>query len=885
MNPDPGLAKVATYRIQLRPGFGFDEVVGVLDYLVRLGVSHVYFSPYLQAARGSTHGYDVVDHSRVSQDLGGEEAHGRLVKEISRRGLGQMIDVVPNHMSVADPRNIWWWDILENGPSSRYAFAFDVDWNAPEERLRDRLLLPVLGEHYGRVLDAGAIQVVRTGGDFCIRVYDTHRYPVAPISLAGPLKEAARRSGSRELAFVADALAGLPAPTATDQESRALRHRDKAVIGCQLERLFEEKPDLAAAVDEILAETNADVEALHAFLEGQNFRLTFWKAASHDLGYRRFFDINDLAALRIHDERVFLETHELILRWVAEGSVQGLRIDHVDGLLDPLQYLDRLAQATPGSWIVVEKILEGQEVLPEVWPVAGTTGYDFLEIGDGLFVDPGGVEALQRLYREYATDEDSFASHARECRRLVLRELMAGDLSRLTDLLVRICERRRHLRDHSRDELRALLEEALLRFPVYRTYVRAGKPVSEADRATISSVLADLSETVDGIDPGLVDFLGCLLRGEVVGFDEGRFAHRFQQLSSPVMAKGVEDTAFYRYVPLLSRNEVGGDPGHVSRTVDEFHSWCERIAERWPETLLCTSTHDTKRSADTRLRISLLSEVPDRWRETLEAFSRDDPRRDGEMPDRVDRYIVYQTLVGAWPLSFERLREHLLKVAREAKRSTSWHRPDEQYEQALFSFAEKLVSDPEVTGRLESLLEEIRPALATHSLAHTLLHLTVPGVPDIYQGCELVRTSLTDPDNRRPVDFEKRAMLLAEVEGLDATAVLARGEEGLAKLFLIRKALSVRKRHLSSFGREGTYRRLEVEGEHRDRVVAFTRGEDVATVVPRLVQGLQRGFGSTSVSLPSGRWTCELTGRELDGKVLLAELLAPFPVSLLVRNE
>ena len=871
---------LATYRVQLRPGFGFDEAAAIAPYLAELGVSHLYSSPYLQAARGSTHGYDVVDPTRVNEELGGAEAHERFCRTLGEHGLGQVLDVVPNHMAIT-PENAWWWDVLENGPSSRYAAYFDVDWVPPQERFRNTVVLPILGDHYGRVLEAGELKLVRRAGSFEVHYFE-HRMPVSPRSLDTFLGEAAERCGSPELAFLAESLGRLPHATATDLESVALRHRDKEVVRARLARLFGEQPDVARAVDELVEETNRDPDLLDALLSRQNYRPAFWRTAGRELDYRRFFDVHTLAGLRTEDERVFEDTHALVLDWVRRGVLDGLRIDHPDGLRDPEQYFERLRAAAPDAWVVVEKILEPGERLPGSWPVDGTTGYDFLNLVGGLFVDPGGEKPLTDLYAEL-TGVSSWCADYPELvwqkKHLVLEELLAAEVNRVAEVFLQVCERHRRYRDFMRNELRAAVREVAACFPVYRSYVRpeAGKVTAEDEEHVTLAVEAARARRPD-LPSDLFDFFRDLLllkvRGPVESQPESELVMRFQQLTGPAMAKGVEDTAFYNFHRLVALNEVGGDPGRFGVSPEEVH---RGLSEAWPEAMLATSTHDTKRSEDVRARLVLLSEVPDRWAELVHRWF-------GRFSDPNAEYLFYQTLVGAWPIETDRAAAYMEKAAREAKGRTAWTRTDPEYEDALRSFVEAVLADRDFVADLEGFVAPLVEPGRINSLAQTLIKLTAPGVPDIYQGTELWSLALVDPDNRRPVDYEQRRRLLEELAGAPAPEeILARMDEGLPKLWVIRQALRLRSRI------QGSYAPLPAKGERARHVFAFSRddsrGTEVVAVVPRLVIGLGGDWGDTSLELPPGRWRNELTGDDVDGgEVRLADLLRRFPVALLAGS-
>ncbi len=920
--PRPALS---TYRVQLRSDFDFDAAAGIADYLAALGVSHLYCSPYLQAAPGSTHGYDVVDPTRVSDELGGEAGHARLCQALAGNGLGQLLDVVPNHMAIAGPANRWWWDVLENGPASRYAAYFDIDWEPREERWRNMVLLPILGDHYGRVLEAGELRLGRDGGRFAVS-YGEHRMPVAPRSLDELLRAAAARCGSAELAFLADASGGLPEATAGDRDSVSRRHRDKEVLAALLARLAGERPEAAAAIDGEVAEINGDPDRLDGLLARQNYRLTWWRLAGRELDYRRFFDVHTLVGLRVEDERVFADAHARVLDWVGRGLVDGLRIDHPDGLYDPAEYCRRLRAAAPDAWLVVEKVLRADERLPADWPVDGTTGYDFLDSAGGLFVDPAGEGALSGIYAAMTGGSLDWHETARARKLQVLGELLAADVNRLGELLLAVCEQHRRHRDHSRHDLRAALREVAADLGVYRTYLRAGPAQpAEGDRARIEAAVAAARRRRPDLPADLFEFLALVLQLRVRGAAAAELAMRFQQLTGPAMAKGVEDTAFYVFNRLVALNEVGGDPGRFGVTPEEFHRRCQETAERWPRTMLATSTHDTKRGEDVRARLYLLSEVPERWAEAVRRwFAHNSRHRAGGVPDANTEYLLYQTLVGAWPLDAERATTYMEKVVREAKTHTSWTRPDPAWEAALRAFIAAIAADDEFQRDLAELAAPLVAPGRVNSLALTLLKLTAPGVPDVYQGCELWTSSLVDPDNRRPVDYELRRGLLARLPAASPEELLAGMDEGLPKLWLVRQALHLRRRRPRCFVPGADYRPLTAAGPRAAHAVAFCRAGEVVAVAPRLVLGLAGCWGDTAIELPAGNrggagssggpgrsgdpggpgntgnsgdsggpggpgspggpgeWLNELTGEPVAaGRCRLADLLARFPVALL----
>ena len=874
----------ATYRLQLHAGFDFAAATDLVPYLASLGISHLYSSPILQTAPGSTHGYDVVAPGRVNRELGGEAGFRRLVAALHAHGMGLVVDIVPNHMAIT-PENPWWWDVLENGRSSRYARTFDVDWEPPEPAMRDTILLPILADHYGRVLEAGELHLRRDGGSFMV-TYNDQRLPLAPPSLDGLLGEAAGIAGSDELAAMADAFAALPPSTADDRTSVRRRHRDKEVLRGLLDRLLREQPAVAAAVDAVITAIEADPDRLDALLQRQNYRVAFWRAADRDLAYRRFFDVTSLAGLRVEDEAVFEETHEKILGWVRDGDVDGLRVDHPDGLRDPAEYLGRLRQRAATSWLVVEKILEPSEAL-RPWPVAGTTGYDFMRRVDGLFVDPRGREPLTRRYTRFVDSEATFPETAREAKLLVTRDILGSELNRLAALALRVCEGHRRERDHTRHDLHEALREICASFPVYRSYARAESgEITPEDREAVVAAIEDARAHRPDISPDLFAFLGQILQLEIRGPLESELVMRFQQFTGAVRAKGVEDTAFYRYLRLVSLNEVGGDPALFGVSVDEFHRANAAGAERWPAQMLASSTHDTKRGEDVRLRIHLLSEMPRAWSAAVDRWAAltERHRRDG-VTDRATQWLLFQTLVGAWPIELERLQGAMLKSIREAKLLTSWTRPDETYEAGVAAYVERVHADRAFRSDLEAFLEPLVPAARATSLAATLLKLTAPGVPDIYQGTELPDNSLVDPDNRRPVDFALRAELLAGAAGLGPEEVLARWDDGLPKLWTIQRALRARAERPEAFGVGAGYRPGAAFGERAGHVVAFCRGEAAITIVPRLLVGLDGDWRDTSVEIPLGRWRDAMTTETWDGGRLdVGRVLARFPVALLLRE-
>jgi len=810
----PASAPRATYRVQLHAGFTFDDAASIVPYLSELGVSHLYASPVLQAAPGSTHGYDVVDHAVVSAELGGADGLERLTDALRAHGMGLVLDIVPNHMSIAGEENRWWWDVLERGPASQHAAAFDVDWSSGS------IVLPVLPGD-GRA----AIRLVREG-ERVVVAHEDRRFPLDPATLPQGID--------------ADEIAGI----------------------------------------------NGDSDRLDRLLAKQHYRLASWRSAFEDLAYRRFFDVNELIGLRVEDPAVFAETHRLILGWVAGGLVDGLRIDHPDGLRDPDAYLARLRAAAPGAWIVVEKILGPDEELPATWPIDGTTGYRFANLATGLFVDPAGEAGMSAAWAAVADVGPGWDQVVSRAREEVLSTLLGSDLNRLTDLLAQVWAGDGPGHDVSRTELRDVLRAVAARLPVYRTYVTATpRCVPDGDAALITRTVAAVAEARPDLDPDVLDLLGRVLRLEVDGPLAADLALRFQQLTPAAMAKGVEDTAFYRHHRLVALNEVAGDPGRFGTSPEQFHRQMEVAAARWPAAMLALSTHDTKRSADVRARIALLAEDPDGWRDVVEQMRRASAahRSGPDRPTDADAYLFHQTVVGAWPIDADRLAAYLLKASREAKLRTSWVAPEAEYEAALERLVRGSLADPAFVEVVEGIVAPLIDAGRRAALGQLVLQLTAPGVPDIYRGDELWDLALVDPDNRRPVDYDVRRRLLAEARNADAATAWTRRDDGLSKLWLVRRTLALRRRRPDAFGRRGTYRAIEGEGALADAVVAFERGREAVTVAPRLVRRVERiGWADTRIALPPGRWR-NLDDTIHEGLALLQALVRDFPVALLER--
>ncbi len=865
---DASVPPRATYRVQLTPQFGFDALRGALPYLARLGVSHVYLSPCLEALPGSPHGYDVTDPSRVRADFGGAAACSAAFADCRAHGLGILLDVVSNHMAASAVDNPWWRDLLRWGRASPYAHYFDVDWTRHE----GRVLLPILGMSRAAALASGGVRLEHAAGELTLWV-DDRALPVAARSL--PLVLADLEPVGSPLASEIEALARATAKSPLERaEIEACERRVQELLS---------EWQLAERLSERLALLNSAPERLQAVIEAQHYRLRFWRAGLDELNYRRFFDVSDLAAVRVEEREVFDAVHVRIREWIESGEVAGLRVDHPDGLLDPEQYFERLRSLAGSGWIIAEKILQLGESLPQTWPVDGTTGYDFLNVAGRLFVDSSAEAALTATYlklSELPAYDFSRSVHAAKAR--ALRELLSAEVSALTSRALAACQPERGRAFNAGDVQRALVA-LITALPVYRTYARPGQPATEADRNAIEVARRHAVAEQPDVTP-VVARLVELLCGDGATGRSDEFARAFQQLSGPAMAKGLEDTVFYDDARLLALNEVGGNPGQFGASAEDFHAHCRHIQALWPKTLLATSTHDTKRSEEVRLRISLLSELPGEWSVQSEAWM----RRLRGLPGgaRVDPrtlYFLLQTLVGVWPISPERLEAYLLKAVREAKAWTSWLSPDLSREAALSELTQAVCRDQGLGQELGAFVARLTPALERSSLALTLLKLTAPGVPDIYQGTELFDASLADPDNRRAVDYALREQLLSDVLAAESAEQLLGGPYGEAKLYLIARTLELRRRLPECFDARGAYTALAVIGEEQKRVVAFQRGARVITIAPRLTLSLPLGWRDTQVVLPEGRFRNVLTGDAVDGGGL-EQLLRRFPVALLVEE-
>lgn len=879
----------ATYRVQLRDGFDFDRAAATAGYLEDLGVSDLYCSPLLQATEGSTHGYDVVDHSRLSAELGGDAGFERLADALRERSLGLTVDIVPNHMAIDGRANRWWWDVLENGPSSLYAANFDIDWPGGDSgRHEPTVLVPVLGDRYGRVLDAGEVRVRRDGGSFSV-VYFDHELPLSPRTLDDILSRASEETGSATLAELAAGFATLPHASATDPVTVRLRHDEKERLADRLAALCRTGADLAGAIDRQVDRVNADPDELDRLLRRQNYRLAFWRTAREELDYRRFFNIETLVGLRVEDEQVFADTHEVLARLVRDGQVTGLRIDHVDGLRDPGGYLQRLRRLTPSSYIAVEKILAPGEQLPDTWPVEGSTGYDFITRAANVFVDPAGEEQMTATYTAVTGEPGDYAEVARAAKHQIMREELAPEVERLTRLLHTVCDAHRSQRDRTRGEVREALQALLASFPVYRTYLQPDRPRSDADVDRVRRAVDAAVRDHPSADPELLGFIGDVLVLDRPGAAETEFAQTFPQVSAPVMAKGAEDTAFYRYNRLVSLNEVGGDPGVFGRPLDDFHAASAGSARHRPASMLTLATHDTKRSPDVRARIGLLSELAGPWDAAVRRWVDITDRHAGPAgPDLNARYLLFQTLVGTWPMDTDRLLAYMEKATREAKVHTSWADGDSGYEGALRKFVESSLANGEFLADLGAFLERhliVERARAT-SLSMTALLLTCPGIPDIYQGTESWDHSLVDPDNRRPVDFSALAAGLAGVAGWAPDALASgSGDAERSKLWLTSRLLGHRRRNPELYA-SASYQKLTVDGSRYGHLIAFAR-DGLVVLAARHLARLDGDWAGTTVGLPSGRWRTVIGASSAEmpgGAHRVEELLGRGPVAVLERT-
>ena len=965
----------ATYRVQFNRSFKFSDAKAIVPYLDDLGISDCYASPVLKIPADSDNGYDVCDHSQLNPVLGSEDEFETFTSILSEHGLGLILDIVPNHMGIGAACNAWWMDVLENGPSSSYASYFDIDWHPVNPQLENKVLLPILEDQYGNVLEEGKLRLAYEDGAFFIHYYDT-KLPVGPRTyssiLGHRLDELAETLGKdneslQELQSILTAISYLPLGTEADPEKLEERKREKEIIKRRIASLLQGSAQVRGAIDTALREFNGTVgdpqsfDLLDRLIEVQPYRLAFWRVAGEEINYRRFFDIDELAAIRVELPEVFQATHQLILRFLAEGKATGLRVDHPDGLWDPAAYFRQLQQSYASQrtraihdatlnpnrtqappwplYVAAEKILSKGESLPEDWAVYGTTGYDFLNNVNGIFVEPANRDAVDKIYRDFIGRKIDFLNLINSTKKMIMLISLASEINSLSHQLDRISERNRHYRDFTLNSLTFAIREVIACLSVYRTYNNATTgAVSERDQKYIAAAVEEAKKRNPRTARALFDFIQdtLLLRNLNHFRAEDRrqvidFVMELQQLTGPVMAKAVEDTAFYAYNRLISLNEVGGDPEQFGLSLEAFHRQNADRQRHWPHSMLTTSTHDTKRSEDVRARINVLSEIPPEWGTALERWSRINADKksgvDGELaPDRNDEYLFYQTLIGAWPAESctakefadfrERMAAYVQKAIKEAKVHTSWVNPNEAYDHAVSKFVkEVLVADPKNSFLSDFMCFHRRVAYAgmLNSVAQTLLKIASPGAPDFYQGTELWDFSLVDPDNRRPVDFGKRMKLLEELKRREKEDrpsliqnLLTQWVDGKIKLYVTYKGLGFRRSHRSLF-EAGNYIPIDAFDGTRDHICAFVRRKGKAwalVAVPRLITKLLRGerpplgeetWGSSALVLPEDApecWLNILTGEELkvipseQRKLLpLASVLQSFPLALLTPSK
>lgn len=857
----------ATYRLQLQPTFTFSDAARLVPYLAGLGISHVYCSPIVQPTAGSLHGYDVTDPTHLSRALGGAAGWRELQAALRTAGLGLIVDVVPNHMAVKE--NPWFTDLLRHGSKSAFFHYFDLGPDASDVGMPRRIVLPVLGQPYGMELDAGRLALAVDGGRLML-TYGSESFPIAITSIGDLLQEAADASTSPSLHQLARRVA----------LTRGSR-RGMLALDAHLARVLRNDSDGPRAIRDVVAVLNSDPERLHRLLERQYYRLAWWRLARDEQAYRRFFDINGLIGVRVELPDVFERTHALLLRLVRSGQVAGLRIDHVDGLADPRGYLERLVGEAPNVWVVVEKILALDEPMPD-WPVAGTTGYELGAWTTMLLNAPESEDPLTEFYERFSGLSDAVETVVEDAVREVSAHWIAADVGGVAATLHRLCQADPHLRDYSARDCVALVREMLAALPVYRTYASRAR-LSARDADLVAGMIDRVRERRPDLPDTLIRFAAGLF-GESPSAGGDAFVTRFQQLSPAIRAKAIEDTAGFRYNRLIALNDVGGEPGRFSVTVGEFHSAVTAWQRDRCRGLRATSTHDTKRSEDVRARLTVLTEdwegwtrAVDRWSDRLAAL-----RIDG-FPDRNFEYYFYQTLVGAWPLTRDRAWSHAEKAIREAKTFTNWLLPAATYEDAVRRFVDGCFADRGFLDEVGRYVETLHPADWHKALSQLVLKLTVPGVPDLYQGSELWLHTLSDPDNRQPVDFDHRRRLLAALPGLSADDILRRSSEGLPKLWTIVRTLALRNRRVDAFACASPYRPLTVTGPHANHVIAFTRGDDVAVAAPTRASGVD--WTGTRLTLPDDEWSSVLTGdRWSGGEIPMAELFTAFPVALLERS-
>ncbi len=938
--------------------FRFQDAAAIVDYLHALGITDCYASSYLAAVPGSPHGYDVVDPTRLNPEIGSDEQYWAWMQAIRSHGMGHVLDLVPNHMGIANSANPWWQDVLENGPSSRFARFFDIEWKPVKAELADKVLIPILGDQYGAVLERGELQLEYVSGAFVVRYHD-NVLPIAPDAYAMIIRDAlepwlAAHPGedAEELQSVLTAVANLPPRHAREPEPISVRAREKEVVKRRLAALVERSGNVRGLIRSCVRTMNGErsqprsFDRLDELLNAQSYRLAHWRVASEEINYRRFFDVNQLAALRMEDPAVFDEVHSFVFDLVREGAATGFRVDHVDGLFAPADYLRRLqtrcAQETGDDgpiYVVVEKILGVGEQLPRRWPVNGTTGYEFAAVVNNLFVDSRNARAMDDIYRRFVADPREHATFddlAYHSKKQVLHETMSGDINSLGHQLNRFSERNRHFRDFTLYSLISTIREVIACFPVYRTYVTTDEPVTDHDRRYITEAIRCGKTRAGGVAHVVFDFIEHLLLKQTAARspdeceDRERFIGKFQQITSPVAAKGIEDTALYVYNRLLSLNDVGSDPRVFGLDPATVHGWMSARRHWWPSALSATSTHDSKRGEDVRARLNVLSEVPGAWKAAVRRWRVNNRRFKSEIngapvPDGNEEYFIYQTLVGAWPFTpldsntlpafRERIVAYMRKALREAKVHTDWLSPNEAYEEAVMRFIDGVLDRRRAArflGAFEPFQAKVAEAAICNSLAQLTIKITAPGVPDFYQGTELWDLNLVDPDNRRAVDYERRRQALAEIESATIADLLEHRADGRVKLLVMARALAARAA-MRELYEEGDYVPIETAGGRRDSIFAFARchaNRMAITCVPRLIAPLAFErmappigpdvWSDTRIELPSailaGANALPTFRNVFTGDSIVADrvgnvvaipvgtLLAQFPVALLVPD-
>jgi len=855
----PPAIPIATYRVQLTANFDFDAAASIVPYLNALGITHLYASPFMKARKGSSHGYDIVDHTRINPELGGDAGFERLSRALKQHDLGLILDFVPNHVGVHFADNPWWLDVLEWGPASPHAVSFDIDWDILPYRARGGVLLPIIGSSYGEALKKGEIELRYDAGEGSFSAwYFEHRLPIAPERYSEILRTSIKEAGAED---------GAAGKRILDLASRhrGLRHPNRSEapgFKAELKGIAGSADIIARGLDAYRAgpQRPAQILALHHLLERQHYRLGHWRLASSDINYRRFFDVNTLAGLRVEDSGTFDAVHRLVRKLIVEGKLQGLRLDHIDGLRDPAQYFQRLRRLIRDAqgkdarpfYMVVEKILGEHEKLPPFTGIHGTTGYEWLNAITQVLVDGNGLDPLDEVWRQISNMPPRLGPVLKDAKRRVLETLLTSEFTVLRRLLARIAAGHYSTRDFSADSLRQALELYILHFPIYRTYLTSAGPI-EHDRALISETIDKARADWFAADDGIFEFLRDTLTMDLIKPGRAahsaprvrRFALKVQQFTGPMMAKSLEDTAFYRYHRLLALNEVGGDPAARALSVDAFHEAMKIRASKWSHGMTATATHDTKRGEDARARLMALTELPGEWTSAVARWKIQNAPHlviDGEMraPSAPFEYMLYQTLLGAWPSgerddSFqERMQAYALKAAREGKQETSWLNPNEAYEAGLRTFLTRILDrsvSAEFLTSLETLVQRVSRLGALNSLSQITLKATIPGVPDFYQGTEFWDLSLVDPDNRRPVDFKARAAVLASMDAPDWESLVQNWSDGHLKLAWTRRLLKLRTELADVFA-YGDYEPLEISGPHRDHVIAFARrrGRDAAIV-------------------------------------------------------